>query len=159
MIENRQQRRARERAERKSLYMPMQPKQRACYLDTVTYYIEFSIEPSADIVQKIVQAVSRPTDRVKWSIGDEPDFYMLENSNSLLQIDIDVRPCRESGGFEGTLSDLDLEQDADDETPQELIDRLREAKTTAAKYGGQLTDGYYESELTSSPMTWEELDD
>lgn len=54
------------------------------------------------------------------------------------------------------MNDIDDGATPDNEVPQELISRLREARELAKKHGGDITDGRWESEYTPRLTTWRE---
>lgn len=92
--------------------------------------------------------------------GEEwDDGFINPESTHRLNISLDVRPCNQSSGVEGELDDIDDNTTPNNETPQELIDRLREARELAKKYGGGITCGTWASEYTPRPLTWRELED
>jgi energy-coupling factor transporter ATP-binding protein EcfA2 len=96
-------------------------------------------------------ASERDEDRLQWDIDGEEwadDFFNPESTHRL-KVFLEVRPCSQSSGVEGDFDDIDDEATPDNEVPQELIDKLREARELAKKYSGDITDGTWASEYNA----------
>jgi hypothetical protein len=128
-----------------------------CVLTDIHYSIEFTSEPSDEIIQALASGLKKDEDRLQWDIAGEKwaDGFFNPESTHRLNVFLDVRPCSQSSGVEGDFDDID-DATPDNEIPQELISRLRDARELAKKCGGYITDGTCGSEYTPRPTTWRE---
>ncbi|MBA2679492.1 MAG: hypothetical protein H0U76_13980 [Ktedonobacteraceae bacterium] len=136
-------------------------RKKQCILTDIGFIAEFSKKPSEQEIEALVSHLRRSTDReVSQDLyhAMNPEDYWLPDSVCSLHISMRVKPCRESVGIEGDLDDISDDAVADDEIPQEAIERFREGRVAIEHRNGHLVGGNWASEYTEHPMTWEEFD-